>query len=103
VEIKIGSGVENREIVGETEIFDSAVIGKVFCWSKVIGASEPTQVKHLWYLGDKLINEITLDIKYPAHRTWSVKTITPELKGAWKVEVVDSEGKMLGFKTFSVQ
>ncbi|MFH1282818.1 MAG: DUF2914 domain-containing protein [bacterium] len=103
VELKLGTGIEEREVVGESEIFDLNVSNKVYCWSCVKGAEEPTKILHKWYYGDNMISEISLNIAYPRHRTWSYKTITPDMAGAWKVEVIDNEGNLLGVKAFSVK
>lgn len=102
-EMKLGSGIEERVITGEAEVFTTDSVDKVYCWSKITGAEEPTTIKHIWYLGDKVISEVELAINYSSHRTWSYKTMIPEFAGNWKVEAVDADGNLLGVKTFSVE
>lgn len=101
-QIKFGTGVVNREIVGESVAFSSDT-AKVYCWSAVEGASEPTEVKHVWYHEGDNVSEITLKIPFPKTRTWSNKTIYPGQAGEWKVDVVDAAGKVIATGSFSIK
>ncbi|MBI1983487.1 MAG: DUF2914 domain-containing protein, partial [Acidobacteria bacterium] len=44
--------------------------------------------------------EISLDIKYPSTRTWSVKTVKA---GSWRVEITDDAGNVLSAVGFTVK
>lgn len=101
VEVKLGTNVEEREIRGETEHFPTNV-GRVYCWSLVMGAEEPTTITHIWYYGKKKMTEVPLSVKYPRTRTWSYKTILPEQVGDWYVEVVDISGNPLKKVSFKI-
>ena len=59
----------------------------------------PTTVKHVWTADGKKEAEVSLDVKYPAVRTWSSKSVWP---GSWKVEAVDEKGTVLASKEFTV-
>jgi len=93
------AAVEDREPVGENTEFDASV-GKVYCWTKILAETTPTTIKHVWYADDEQVFEITLDIKYPSTRTWSVKTIRA---GSWRVEITDDAGKVLSAVGFTVK
>lgn len=101
-EILLGTGLENREVTGVDTTF-SADVGKIYCWTKITGATSETQIAHHWYFDEKEVAEIVISVKYPSYRCWSIKTIYPEMKGNWKVEVKDSEGKTLGLISFTVK
>jgi hypothetical protein len=93
------TGVADHEPTGEATEFDASV-GKVYCWSKILADTTPTTIKHVWYVDDQKISEISLDVKYPSTRTWSVKTIRA---GNWRVEITDDAGKVLSVVGFKVK
>jgi hypothetical protein len=101
-EIKLGTGIKDKEIEGEATSF-SANVDKVWCWTLIKGAKKETYVTHEWYYGDKKMAEVKLDVKYPSHRTWSRKTILKEWTGNWKVKVIDEKGNVLGVKEFKIE
>ncbi|MCD6161394.1 MAG: DUF2914 domain-containing protein [candidate division Zixibacteria bacterium] len=97
-----GIAVEERELQGEATVFP-ANVERIYCWSLITGCLEPTTVEHIWYYGGEEKARVSLDIKYPRVRTWSYKTILPEWKGDWKVEVVDEDGKILATSLIKVE
>jgi len=101
VEAILGTGLEEREIIGEAYIFPSS-IGRVYCWTLVLGSEEPTEITHVWYYGEEKMAEVKLSIKSQRYRTWSYKTILPEWVGNWRVEVVDAIGDLLKSISFEV-
>ncbi len=96
--IAVGTAIDNKEISGEAAQFPGSV-GRVYCWTKVTADPTPTTVKHVWSADGKKEAEVSLDIKYASARTWSSKSVWP---GAWKVEVMDSQGTVLSSKEFTV-
>jgi hypothetical protein len=93
------TSVENREPVGEGTEF-AASVERVYCWSKILAQTTPTTIKHVWYLDDEKVFEISLDIKYPSTRTWSNKSVSP---GTWQVDVADDAGNVLASVRFTVK
>ena len=87
----VGTGVENRELLGEATQFDTSVT-KLYCLTKIQASATPTAVKHVWSVDGKVVNEIPLDVKGSPWRTWSVKTVWA---GHWTVEVQDEAGTVL--------
>jgi hypothetical protein len=100
--IACGMGVEERELQDEAITFSSET-ERIYCWSLITGCEEPTVVEHVWYYGGDEKARVALDIKYPRMRTWSYKTMMPEWKGDWKVEVIDDNGKLLASTGFKVE
>ena len=86
----ICQGIENREPKESASKFSNSV-GKLYCFSHVTCSDKLLNVIHRWYYKYKLISSITLPVKGGNWRTYSYKTITPEMRGEWKVEIVNSE------------
>ncbi|MDP2960996.1 MAG: DUF2914 domain-containing protein [candidate division Zixibacteria bacterium] len=101
-EILLGTGLENKEVTGVDTTF-SAEVGKIYCWTKITGATSETQIAHRWYFEDKEVAKIDITVKYPSYRCWSIKSIYPEMKGNWKVNIEDSDGKLLSSISFTVK
>ncbi|MBK8650374.1 MAG: DUF2914 domain-containing protein [Elusimicrobia bacterium] len=92
----VGTGVENREIVGEGTTFAE---GQVACLTKVQTTAAPTTLHHVYSVDGKEINDIALNVNGSPWRTWSRKTVWP---GAWKVEIKDDAGAVLKSIDFEV-
>jgi len=101
-EMTFCTGVEEREPIGEAAEFTTEV-GKVWCWTEILGATDTTFVTHKWYWGEEEVASVELEVRYPRMRTWSYKTITPEMAGSWKVEVVDAGGEVLRELGFEIK
>lgn len=98
--LAVCEGVEDRAPVGEAESFQG--VRKLYCFTRVEGAETPTRVYHRWYVGDRMVNEIPINVKGPRWRCWSEKTIQPSWQGACRVEVATEGGDILGTKTFTL-
>ncbi len=98
----IAKDVQNREPVEPGEKF-AADVGKVYCFTKISGAKGETEIKHVWYLGDKMMGEVPLKLNGSPWRTWSIKTIDKSMTGAWKVEVKDATGNLLSTVNFTIE
>lgn len=100
-DIKTCTGVQNREPVGVAESFPDTV-GRVFCFTVLEGAKEPTTITHVWYHGDTKRGEVSLKVNPPRWRTWSSKTIAKAWTGSWRVDVVSAEGRVLKSASFEI-
>lgn len=95
--ILVAASVENREPVGETNVFGPEFT-QVTCWARLSVAVPPVKVKFVWSLNGKQVSEHPLDIK-SSGRWWAAKTVKP---GAWKVELQTEDGARLGSVEFKV-
>jgi hypothetical protein len=77
-------------------------LGKVYCFTKVSGTA-PTTIKHVWYFGGNAVHTMELAIGGSPWRTWSNKTVPPEMAGDWKVDIQDANGAVLKTLNFSVK
>ena len=96
--IVTASAVENREPVNETAIFDKTA-GRVYTWTRITTTEAPVKIKHVYYVDDKKMTEVELNINAKVYRVWSYKAVWP---GNWKVEVIDETGKVLAAAAFTV-
>lgn len=99
VQLKIEYGavckdVVERSPVGESTSFSSDV-GKLYCFTTITGAAEPTEVVHVWYYGEQEMARVPLAVKSPRWRTYSSKLIRPGDTGPWKVVITDRDGNKL--------
>jgi len=98
----ICTGVLDRVPQGGAEVFTPDV-GKLYCFTKVSGASAGTVIKHLWYRAENLLHTQDLPIGGSPWRTWSSKTIAPDMTGDWKVEIRDADDNLVTTLNFTVQ
>jgi hypothetical protein len=100
--IAICSSIENKQPVGTDSVF-TADVGKLYCFTKLISQLDTSEVSHVWFFEDKEMTKVALTMKAKSWRTWSAKTILPEWKGNWRVEVRDSADKVITRITFKVK
>ena len=85
-----------RDVVDRTPLGSGSVftvsVGKLFCFTKVVGAQTDTKIIHNWFRNGKLKTSITLPVKSASWRTWSAKEIHPKDAGDWMVEVLSETG-----------
>ena len=96
-EVKAGTGVEQREIVGEATAFPAGTT--VWVWS-LVKNGEPS-VKHVWKRDGKPVWTATLRIGSKRWSTSSRRRIPSA--GSWEVDVQTVDGASLGTVAFTVQ
>jgi hypothetical protein len=94
--------VVDRAPIGSGSVFHTS-IGRLYCFTKVVGAKTDTSILHHWYLNGKLKSSVTLPVNSAAWRTWSSKDIMPGESGDWMVEVLTADGDALESILFLVQ
>ena len=100
--IVIARGVENHIPIGVDDKFPSN-IGRVYCYSKVVGASKGDIVRHIWYYNDKPISEVSFNVTSSSYRFYSYKTIPPYAKGKWRVDLTMQDGTVLKSTDFTIE
>ncbi len=93
--------VVNREVVAASTSFP-ATIEKLYCFTRILGATEPTSVFHVWYHGETERARVELPVKSSSWRTYSSKGILPAETGTWRVEVTDVNGRILETYRFDI-
>jgi hypothetical protein len=98
----VGTGVENSEPVGTAETFPAST-EKVYCFIEATNIPKDTEVTFVWFQGGKELSKFSLLLKMGSRwRTYAYKNING-VKGDWKVEIKDADGKLLKDVTFKVE
>ena len=95
------TSVEERQPVGADTTF-AAATDKVYCLTKIIGMEGEATVTHVWFHGDTEVARVELPVRSSAWTTWSSKQMLPAWSGAWRVEVLDSQGTVLRSQSFTL-
>ncbi|MBW1997646.1 MAG: DUF2914 domain-containing protein [Deltaproteobacteria bacterium] len=98
---KICVNVVNRECIDANTRFASPV-EKLYCFTRIVGATTPTSVTHVWYFGDMERARVTLKVGSASWRTYSSKIILPHEIGEWHVNVLGPDGKPLMVIPFEI-
>jgi len=96
-EVKVGTGVEKHEIVGEANSFPAGTT--VWVWSRVTNAEG--NIKHVWKRDGKEVWTATLPVGSKLWSTQSRRAIPSA--GAWQVDVQTDAGAALGTVSFTIQ
>jgi len=101
-EAAICRNVVDRVPIGRGSVFHTDT-GRLYCFTKVVGAKTDTTITHHWYMNGKLKASVTLPVKSASWRTWSSKKITPNDTGDWMVEILTADGNAVESILFLVQ
>jgi hypothetical protein len=97
----ISRNVVDREAVDIGTRFPTSV-NRLYCFTKVVGAQQPTEVVHVWSYGDTERARIPLAINAATWRTYSSKAIQSHEIGSWRVDVLDTSGNLLETINFEI-
>ncbi len=98
----VGTGVENSEPAGAAETFPAST-EKVYCFIEATNIPKDTEVTVVWSQAGKELSTFNLPLKMGSRwRTFAYKNLNG-MKGDWKVEIKDANGKLLKDVTFKVE
>lgn len=98
----ITSAIENQMPVDSIDSYP-ADFGKLYCFTRIVGAQGNTEVTHVWYYQDNELARVTLPVRSADWRTYSSKRFLPQWAGQWKVVVLDAEGNEIAIIPFSLE
>ena len=102
-EIKICRSIQDRNPVQISKYFNNGV-DSLFCYTKIQNKGEKKEIKHVWYFKNEIKSQIKYNIRRSnVYRSWTLKNINPNEIGEWKLEIQDSNGKILGSTKFYIQ
>mgnify|MGYP001201337787 FL=1 len=90
----ITSGIEKQMPVDQLEVYP-ADYGKLYCFTRVVGAQKDTRVTHVWYYQDNEMARVELAVGSADWRTYSSKRFLPQWAGQWQVVILDEAGRQL--------
>ena len=102
VDEAITSAVENQLPVDRIESYP-ADYGKLYCFTRIVGAKSDTEVTHVWYYQDDEMARVVLPVRSADWRTYSSKRFLPQWAGDWKVVVLDSEQNEIASLPFRLE
>lgn len=74
----------------------SSSVKSLYCFTRLTAPEgTDTTIKHVWYNGEEKVGEYDLPVKGVKWRTYSKKNIQKGWAGDWRVEVLDSDGKLM--------
>jgi hypothetical protein len=98
----ISQQVVDRTPVGTGDVF-SPEVPELYCFTRIVGALENTEVTHNWYYKGNLMASVVLPVGSASWRTWSKKQMSPDMMGEWMVEILSEEGVPLESIIFFLQ
>jgi hypothetical protein len=104
VEVEVGvicRDVQDREPVDVGTDFE-ATVGKLFCYTKIVGAQMSIEITHVWYHGETEMARVNLPVEAASWRTWSTKNIWEGWTGDWHVDVIGPNGEVLKTLEFKI-
>jgi hypothetical protein len=99
--IFIAKDVENLNPM-ETGLTFSSDVKKLYCFTKISGATSKTTITHVWYKDNQVMSRINLPVNSSSWRTYSSIEILPNWKGHWWVEIIHGESAK-GFIDFTIE
>jgi len=78
-------------------------VGKLYCFTRILGAQEPTQIFHVWYYKEIERARVALQVNSPNWRTYSSKIIQPHETGEWRVEILGPDNELLKVIHFQIE
>lgn len=94
VDATMTTAIENRMPVDSIEVYP-ADYGKLYCFTRIVGATEPTQITHVWFYEEQEMARVALSVQSADWRTFSSKRFLPQWDGQWSVMIEDSQGMVL--------
>ena len=80
----------------------SSQLGKLYCFTRIVGAKEPTSITHVWYYGEKQRARVVLNVNSHNWRTYSSKIIQVHEIGDWHVDILGPGEELLHTIHFKV-
>ena len=106
VSLEVEDAVICKTVVDRTPIDAgnsfSASAGKLYCFTRITGDQEPTEITHAWYFGKTQWAWVTLKVGSASWRTCSSKIIQPHQVGLWHVDILGPNGDLLWTLEFEI-
>lgn len=97
--VVLASSVVDRTPRGEGTSFKNGT--KVFCWMAVTNPGSKRRLSHQWFHNGTRKSNIPVKIGGPTWRTWTARPVYTT--GAWRVDIVDENGRVLHSVAFEVE
>ncbi len=102
-EVKVGTGIENRDVTGETDTLQIAADTNVYLWARVSGLPADTTVKLVFARGEGVAWERERATAGSPYRLWVYRTFRAADSGEWTAKVLGPDGAELGSMKLQVE
>lgn len=99
---QITTAIEKQMPVDKIENFP-ADYGKLYCFTRIVGADQETQVTHVWYYQEDEMARVVLPVRSSDWRTYSSKRFLPQWVGQWRVKILDADENELATIAFVLE
>lgn len=95
-EMAVTTKIAKGNPIDSVHRISSASVKELFCFTRLVSDDEgETAVKHVWYRNNEKVGESVLPVKGKKWRTYSRRVVEKGMAGDWRVEAMDSEGRLL--------
>ena len=101
--VKVGTGVENRDVTGEAETLQIAADTNVYLWAKVSGLPADATVRLVFARGDVATWQRERTTAGSPYRLWVYRTFRAADSGEWTAKVLGPDGAELGSVKLKVE
>lgn len=101
--VKVGTGIENRDVTGEAATLQIAADTNVYLWAKVSGLPADATVKLVFARGEGAAWERERAAAGSPYRLWVYRTFRAADSGEWTAKVLGPDGAELGSVKFQVE
>jgi hypothetical protein len=98
----ITTAIEDQMPVDKIDSY-RADFGKLYCYTRIVGAQGDTEVTHVWYYQNNELARVTLSVRSADWRTYSSKRFLPQWAGQWRVVVLDADENEIATIPFSLE
>ncbi len=102
-ELKVGTGVEKKDIAGAATEFKIAPDTKLYAWARVTGASSGEKVSLAFFHGEKKVFAQELSVGGSPWRVHAYRTFRAGDGGDWMAKVLGSDGSEIAAAAFKVE
>ena len=102
-EVKVGTGIENKDVTGPAVEFKIPPDTKIYVWTKVSGLAADAKLKLTFVRGEKTAYEGERTATGSPYRLWVYKTFRAGDSGEWTAKVVGPDGQELAATKFTVE
>lgn len=101
VQAQMCEAIDKFQPVNPAVVF-SISLGRVYCFTAFDPVFEESVVYHRWFRQDRLISSARLVLNPPRWSSFSSIQLRPADKGPWRVEIVDSQDKLIRTLRFGI-
>jgi len=102
-EMTVTTRIVRRNPVDSVRRISAASAKTLYCYTRVAAPDdEERSISHVWYRNGEAMGEYELPVRGSRWRTYSKMVIEKGMRGSWRVDALDDEGKLLKSVSFTM-